>query len=281
MPALDLASGRLLLETPGQLFLSPNGHGGTVTGLAESGLLVRLRKRGIQHVYYFQVDNPLVRLDDTLFLGRHIHDRADVSSKVIVKERPEEKLGLFVLVDGKLTIIEYSDIPDVLSRAADERGRLRLWAGNPAIHLFAVDFLERITCEQHGLPWHVAKKKVPHLDAAGRQVQPERENALKFEMFIFDVLPQAQRWTVLPIERRREFEPLKNATGKESPESVQQALTDLAADWLQGAGVNVPRDAASRSAYPLEISPLFALDAEELRKKISPAMRVDKAIYFE
>jgi UDP-N-acetylglucosamine/UDP-N-acetylgalactosamine diphosphorylase len=281
MPALDLATGRLLLEKPGQLFLSPNGHGGTLTGLAESGLLVRLRKRGIQHVYYFQVDNPLVRLDDTLFLGRHIHDRADVSSKVIVKERPEEKLGLFVLVDGKLTIIEYSDIPDTLSRAADERGRLRLWAGNPAIHLFEVDFLERITCEQHGLPWHLAKKKVPYLNNEGRLVQPEGENALKFEMFIFDVLPQAERWTVQPIDRRAEFEPLKNATGNESPESVRQALTNQAAGWLESAGVTVPRNEDGRPVWPLEISPLFALDADELKQKLRSAMRVDRPTYLE
>src|SRR5262249_59178831 len=27
MPALDLASGKLLMEEPGRLFLSPNGHG--------------------------------------------------------------------------------------------------------------------------------------------------------------------------------------------------------------------------------------------------------------
>ena len=39
MPALDRATGKLLLERPGQLFLSPNGHGGTLTALADSGLL--------------------------------------------------------------------------------------------------------------------------------------------------------------------------------------------------------------------------------------------------
>src|SRR5262249_18252662 len=43
MPALDLASGKLLLEKPGSLFLSPNGHGGTLTALADCGLLDDLR----------------------------------------------------------------------------------------------------------------------------------------------------------------------------------------------------------------------------------------------
>src|SRR5262249_20072152 len=61
MPALDLATGKLLLEAPGRLFTSPNGHGGTLLALADSGLLDRLRARGIRQVFYFQVDNPLVK----------------------------------------------------------------------------------------------------------------------------------------------------------------------------------------------------------------------------
>ncbi len=44
MPALDLATGKLLLEAPGRLFLSPDGHGGTLTALAKSGLLERLQR---------------------------------------------------------------------------------------------------------------------------------------------------------------------------------------------------------------------------------------------
>ena len=72
MPALDLETGKLLLEAPGRLFLSPDGHGGTLTALANSGLLERLRQRGIRHLFYFQVDNPLVKIADPIFLGRHL-----------------------------------------------------------------------------------------------------------------------------------------------------------------------------------------------------------------
>ena len=92
-------------------------------------------------------------------------------------------------------------------------------------------------------------------------MQPAKENALKFEMFIFDVLPLAERWTVVETPRREEFEPLKNATGADSPETVRQAMSNLAADWLEKAGVQVPRQADGNAAVPLEISPLYALDA--------------------
>lgn len=111
MPALDMASGRLLMEAPGRLFLSPNGHGGTLTALADSGLLDRLRNQGIREVFYFQVDNPLIKVADPVFLGHHLGQRAEVSARIVPKEGPTDRLGNLVLVDGRCTMIEYSDLP--------------------------------------------------------------------------------------------------------------------------------------------------------------------------
>jgi UDP-N-acetylglucosamine/UDP-N-acetylgalactosamine diphosphorylase len=280
MPALDLDTGKLLLEAPGRLFTSPNGHGGTLTALAGSGLLERLRQRGIRQIFYFQVDNPLVKVADPVFLGHHLRASAEASSKIIPKEGPTDKLGNFVQIDGRCTIIEYSDLPEDLAQQTDAHGRLRLRAGSPAIHLFSVEFLERMTAGRGRMPFHVARKKVPHLDGSGQQVEPQRENALKFEMFIFDVLPLAERWTVVETSRREEFEPLKNATGPDSPESVRLALSRLAGDWLAHAGVVVPRYANGDPLFALEISPLFALDAEELAACIAPDLQIGGATYL-
>jgi UDP-N-acetylglucosamine/UDP-N-acetylgalactosamine diphosphorylase len=280
MPALDLATGKLLLESPGRLFTSPNGHGGTLTALASSGLLERLQRRGIRHIFYFQVDNPLVKVADPVFLGHHLRAGAGASSKIIPKEEPKDKLGNLVQVDGRCTIIEYSDLPDDLARQTDQQGRLRLRAGSPAIHVFSVDFLERMTAGRGRMPFHVARKKVPHLAPSGQPVEPERENALKFEMFIFDVLPLAERWTVVETSRREEFEPLKNATGPDSPESVRRALSRLAGDWFEKADVAVPREANGDPSFPLEISPLFALDAEELAARLPPGLQIRGPTYL-
>src|SRR5262249_33669172 len=155
------------------------------------------------------------------------------------------------------------------------QGRLRIWAGSPAIHIFDVDFLRRVVGEGVKIPFHVARKKVPYLDANGSVVQPDKENALKFEMFIFDVLPLAERCTVVETPRREEFMPLKNASGADSPETVRQAQSDLFADWLERAGVRVPRRADGAAAVALEVSPLFALDAEELTAKSDRGLRVE------
>src|SRR5581483_10277213 len=99
------------------------------------------------------------------------------------------------------------------------------------------------------IPFHIAKKKVPYFDEkTGQVVRPSQENALKFELFIFDVLPLAETCTIVEASRRGEFMPLKNASGPDSPETVRQAQSDLAADWLERAGVRVPRKADGSAA---------------------------------
>ncbi len=280
IPALDLATGRLLFEEPGRLCLSPNGHGGTLTGLADSGLLARLEERGIRTISYFQVDNPLTRLGDYVFLGRHLAEHAEVSSKVLPKAGPKEKVGNFLLVDGRCSMIEYSDLPDAWALETDADGQLTFWAGNPAIHLFDVAFLRHIVQEAARLPWHVARKKVSHINEHGEQIAPAQENALKFERFIFDVLPQAQRWTVLATAREEEFSPVKNAEGVDSPATCRRAMCNQAARWLRQAGVEVPVDDQGNATVLVEISPLFALDAEELQAKVKGMRRIDRDTYL-
>ncbi len=274
MPALDLAEGRLLLEKPGQLFLSPNGHGGTLTALADTGLLADFKQRGVKHLYYFQVDNALVKICDPAFLGRHHLANADVSSKVVMKERPEEKVGVLAVVNGRCSIVEYSDMPLAMAEEREPDGRLRFRAGSPAIHAFSLPFLERVTARGSGLQFHLARKKVPFFDArTGSTVEPEEVNALKFELFIFDALPMADNWLAVATPREEEFAPLKNATGNDSPETARALSTALHARWLAAAGIET-------QGHAVEIAPTFALDADELRTKISPTFTVTKPTYL-
>lgn len=281
MPAVDLATGRLLLEKPGVLFTSPNGHGGTLTALADSGLLDDLRQRGIRSIFYFQVDNPLVKVADPAFLGRHRATGSEASSKAIEKAYPAEKMGVLSLIDQRCGIIEYSDMPEELLEATDPEGKLLHRAGSPAIHIFDVDFLARITQGSTRLPYHLARKKVPCLDADGKPIDPAKENALKFELFIFDALPLADRWLVLEALRSEEFSPVKNADGVDSPATAKRDLSNLAGDWLERAGVMVPRDAKGNVAVPLEVSPTFALDHHELAARVGPNRSIEAGTYLE
>jgi UDP-N-acetylglucosamine/UDP-N-acetylgalactosamine diphosphorylase len=125
------------------------------------------------------------------------------------------------------------------------------------------------------LPYHLARKKVPYWDTRkDAAVEPAKENALKFERFIFDVLPVAHRWVVVATSRREEFFPLKNATGADSPEVVKRAICDLAINWLRRAGANIPDGAI------VEISPLAALEPWDASRLVKKGARVESSKYF-
>ena len=142
MPAVDAATGKLMLSDKGQLFKSPNGHGGTLAALVDSGSLKMLQERGVERLFYFQVDNPLVDIGDTEFLGYHILSGSEMTSQVIAKQDALEKVGNVVSVDGGLQVIEYSDLPDDQADRRNADGSLAIWAGSIAVHIFDVAFLD-------------------------------------------------------------------------------------------------------------------------------------------
>ena len=142
MPAVD-DGGKLLLAAKDEVFVSPNGHGGTLAGLVDSGCLQHARDLGVKHLFYGQVDNPLVQICDPALVGYHIQSESQMTSQVVRKNDPMQKVGNVVEVDGKVQIIEYSDLPEAAARLTDAEGNLKLWAGSIAVHVFDLAFLEQ------------------------------------------------------------------------------------------------------------------------------------------
>ena len=286
MPAIGKDSGKILLSAKGEIALNPDGHGSTLSALAARGpdggpsCLDEMRGRGVRTIFYFQVDNPLVKIADPAFLGLHRQGDAEMSFKVIEKIAPDEKVGVVVEVDGVPQVIEYSDLPAHLAERREPEGGLELWAGSIAIHLLELEFIDRIVSGETPLPFHRAIKKVPFVDEAGTLVSPTEPNALKFERFIFDALPMAKRWSLVETDRSVEFEPLKNASGPDSPQSVRRRMTEQFATWLETAGASVRREDDGSIPFAIEISPLYALNAAELKAKGVSGLVVDRAIYF-
>jgi UDP-N-acetylglucosamine/UDP-N-acetylgalactosamine diphosphorylase len=260
IPSLS-TDGGLLLAPDGGLFRNPNGHGGVIEALRKTGTLASLYERGVRHLFYFQVDNPLVRLPDPLFLGFHCRAGSRISTKVIEKSHPEEKLGVIVTRAGVPQIIEYSDLDPSLMHARVGNGRLLFAQGSPAMHILDVDFLmdERLV-----LPWHVARKKVTTLNPTATGTETVDREAVKLEMFIFDAIPFADRSLFFETDRAEEFAPLKNREGLDSIETCRRGQIEKAARWLEGCGVVVPRGPEGAPVSAIEISPLFALDPSVL-----------------
>ncbi|MEM6394569.1 MAG: UDPGP type 1 family protein [Planctomycetota bacterium] len=258
MPAMDMTTGDVLLADPASMALSPNGHGGSLKALHTSGAIADMKQRGITQVSYIQVDNPLVRVVDPLFIGLHALDQAQMSSKMIPKAGPLEKVGNFCLADGKVTVIEYSNLPDELATSTNDDGSLKFNAGSIAIHVIAVDFVEQLNAQGFGLPWNRAEKKVPFIDADGNAVKPTEPNAVKLETFVFDALPLCDTSIIYDTVREDEFGPVKNASGdgvKDSPDTSKQLQSDRAAKWLTAAGVTVAPNTTCEISQALAVSP--------------------------
>ncbi len=240
-PSLDF-EGRLLLEQPGRIAESPNGHGGAFPALAGSGALVDMERRGIDIISYYQVDNPLVPLVDPVFLGLHALASAEMSAKVVRKVDPMEKVGVLAQIDGRIGVVEYTEIDDANRHLRDAAGELVFWAGSIAVHAIDVAFARRVAADaERLLPYHASAKKIPCVDEAGRRIEPDEPNGYKLERFLFDALPAAARSALLEVERDEEYAPVKNADGNDSPETARQALDTLAHRWLTAAGLEVPR----------------------------------------
>jgi UDP-N-acetylglucosamine/UDP-N-acetylgalactosamine diphosphorylase len=200
----------------------------------------------------------------------------------VTKAHDLERVGNFCRADGTLRVIEYSDLPEELAHARNPDGTRRFDAGSIAIHVRLRSFVERMTrvgaAEQ--LPWHRADKKAAIVDASGNTVTPAKPNVVKLETFVFDAIPLAKNPLVLYTRREEEFSPVKNAEGADSPATTRRDLVRRAARWLEACGCRVPRDSHGEPDLPLEISPAFALDAEDLRERLvaPPELKAGQAL---
>ncbi len=270
LPAVCDKTGQIHLAEKHEVALSPDGHGGILKALQAAGLLEVMRDRGIESLYYHQVDNPMAIVCAPAFLGLHELHGSDISTKVVNKVAPEEKMGVLVNVNGQTQIIEYSDMPLERTREVEPDGTLRFRAGNTAMHVIRRGFLQELVDQGRDLPYHRAHKPVPCVDRSGNRIEPTptAKNAFKFEQFIFDTLPLAATALVVEAERAIEFNPVKNQSGADSPETSRHAISRLNREWLRAAGAEVLEEAR------VEISPLVALDAGDLTGRVSPGQQI-------
>jgi UDP-N-acetylglucosamine/UDP-N-acetylgalactosamine diphosphorylase len=268
IPNFDF-DGKILLSDKATIACSPDGHGGSIRALYKSGAVEDMKKRGIEILTYWQIDNPLVKIFDPLFIGLHYLDKAEMSSKAVIKNNLREKVGNFCLVDGKTTVIEYSDLPDEFAEKRNADGSLAFELGSIAIHIINRSFIEKLNSGNSHLPFHKAIKKIPYVDSSGNLIKPKEPNGIKLECFIFDALPLVTNSVILQTLRSEEFAPVKNATGPDSPQVTRKMMAERWAAWLKSAGITVPRKADGSADCTIEISPSFALEKDDIRTKLN------------
>jgi len=274
--------GKILMTDKAVISCSPDGHGGSLKALYLSGAIEDMKKRGVEFISYYQVDNPLINIFDPLFIGLHVLDEAEMSSKALIKTGPYEKVGNFCLVDGRVTVIEYSDFPDELAERQNPDGSLTFGLGSIAIHIISRAFVERLNADGFSLPLHRAVKKIPHIDQQGKSVESDEPGSIKLESFVFDALPLASKSIILETLRNEEFAPTKNATGVDSVDTTRQMMVDRAAAWLESAGLIIPKKPDGSIDCVLEIAPTFALEKDDIKAKLNriPQIKPKDKIYL-
>jgi UDP-N-acetylglucosamine/UDP-N-acetylgalactosamine diphosphorylase len=267
LPPLDL-HGKMFLGEKGYLSMSPDGHGGVLKALINNRLIEDMAGRSLETLFYFQVDNVMVKICDPVFIGFHLMENAEMSAKTVYKRDPDEKLGHVGTVDGKSMVVEYTELSKAEKNERNADGRLKFGQGSIAIHAFSRSFFQRLAAEKVELLYHMANKSIPYVDENGNLLKPVHPNGFKFEQFIFDAIPYARKVMIMETDRNEEFAPIKNKEGEDSPATARQALSDLLGKWLEQCGHAVKRDPHGYVVSRIEISPLFAMDDEELCRKL-------------
>jgi UDP-N-acetylglucosamine/UDP-N-acetylgalactosamine diphosphorylase len=276
MYAVDAHSFDILLSAPGEIFTGPDGHGGMLAALDNSGCLPAAGQRGVEHFFYGQIDNPLLTVCDPEFLGLHILSESEMTTQAVAKVDPAERVGVLAEIDGQTQIIEYIDLPASAAQARLPSGSLKFWAGNTGVHAFNAAFLARMASQANSLPFHLSRKKVPFVNRAGELIEPNEPNAVRFERFIFDLLPQAKHPLVVEVAPSAAFAPVKNsdAATTDSPRTARAAMIAQATQLLTTAGAKLAADVA------VEVNPLWADDPATAREKLSSRSEINKPTYF-
>jgi len=176
--------------------------------------------------------------------------------------------------DGMVSALQVSDLDSVYERLRNflpqltpaqnhllngwneltEQDRLRL-----AREIDSIDF--------RTLSLHRCHRPVLGLWSGKNFQEQSVQQAVKYERFIFDLLPLAQSSLLINAERSSVFAPVKtnDREGIDTPERARTMMQSVYRRWFAERGVTIPQ------ARPVEISPLFSVDSRQFRRQPVPA----------
>lgn len=177
-------------DWPDELVFAAPGHGDTVARLRDSGVLARLKARGVVDLLIANVDNLGASLDPAA-LGRHLRATqagASLSVEVVARD-PGDRGGALATVAGRPIIVEgFRARPEHRLEAARWFNTNTLWC--------RLSGLERAL----HLDWFAVTRRVEHGGLA--------LDVLQFEQLIGQ-LSERLPCALLPVDRAERFLPVK------------------------------------------------------------------------
>lgn len=224
LPITD-TEGNLVLEAKDKVFKASDGNGGVFNAIAKNRITDKLKLQGIKWALITGIDNILVNLVDEMYLGIVASSKSLNGVKSVEKTFPEEKVGLFCKRGGKPSIVEYSELDETMRYAKSKDGSLLYKEANIVNHLLNVELLEKIQNEK--LPIHKAYKGLNYVNKKGDFIVAKDPNLYKYEYFIFDYFNFVDDVVIYRVDRNKEFAPLKNREGEDSPKTATALFNAL------------------------------------------------------
>lgn len=214
-------NGRLLIGENNLIKTASNGNGEIFKSMIKNGIVEDMKQKKAEWILITGIDNILVKIVDPLLIGATVKQNNLIASKSVIKKTPEESGGIFAKSNGKPGVIEYVEVPEKMAKEKDINGDFVFGDMNIVNHLFNIKALNII--DSKPLPYHTAIKECEYKDEKGNLI---KEPVYKFEKFIFDGFIFFDDMTLLRVKREREFAPIKNKEGVDSPKTAKKMYED-------------------------------------------------------
>ena len=185
-----------------------NGNGGVFSSMDKNGILEEMQSKGTKWIFIGGVDNVLSQMVDLNLIGLAIKNGTKIAAKSVLKTSPKEKAGVFCKQNGKIKIIEYTEIPKELAEETKKNGELVFGEMNIIANLFSIEAIEKAS--KKDMPYHVAFKKASFINEKNELILPTEPKCYKFEKFIFDSFALFDEISILRGKREEDFAPIKN-----------------------------------------------------------------------